>query len=308
MKKLIVVVLTLLFILILPDVTNAASLKTSIIPEDAQWVLHIDIEKFTSTKLFELLMEKEGVKAFKGKDKMIEKLGIDPLKDLTGITLFGSGQAEKNAVVSVTGNLNKDHLISLVKQAKGNKEIKHGKHTIFQWENNQFGTFVNDNMLIIGRAEDMVRNALDVIAGKQKNIKKTKLMSYLEEVPRGAVIQAVVDDISSVAGKNKPMILQKTGMAFFMAMEKNESLNLKLKMTTDTAETAKNIGQIINGFTAMARMQVQGKEEIKDQALKLLDALNVSVKGNVIEMGIIYPSEDLINFLIGSKKKLNLSI
>ena len=308
MKKLIVVVLTLLFILILPDVTNAASLKTSIIPEDAQWVLHIDIEKFTSTKLFELLMEKEGAKAFKGKDKIIEKLGIDPIKDLTGVTLFGSGQAEKNAVVSVTGNLNKDHLISLVKQAKGNKEIKHGKHTIFQWENNQFGTFVNDNMLIIGRAEDMVRNALDVIAGKQKNIKKTKLMSYLEEVPRGAIIQAVVDDISSVAGKNKPMILQKTGMAFFMAMEKNESLNLKLKMTTDTAETAKNIGQIINGFTAMARMQVQGKEEIKDQALKLLDALNVSVKGNVIEMGIIYPSEDLINFLIGSKKKLNLSI
>ena len=308
MKKLIVVVLTLLFILILPDVTNAASLKTSIIPEDAQWVLHIDIEKFTSTKLFELLMEKEGVKAFKGKDKMIEKLGIDPLKDLTGITLFGSGQAEKNAVVSITGNLDKDHLISLVKQAKDNKEIKHGKHTIFQWENNQFGTFVNDNMLIIGRAEDMVRNALDVIAGKQKNIKKTKLMSYLEEVPRGAIIQAVVDDISSVAGKNKPMILQKTGMAFFMAMEKNESLNLKLKMTTDTAETAKNIGQIINGFTAMARMQVQGKEEIKDQALKLLDALNVSVKGNVIEMGLIYPSEDLINFLIGSKKKLNLSI
>jgi len=53
---------------------------------------------------------------------------------------------------------------------------------------------------------------------------------------------------------------------------------------------------------------VQGKEEIKDQALKLLDALKVTVKGNVIEMGLVYPSEDLINFLIGSRKKLNLSI
>jgi len=308
MKKLIVVVLTLLFILVLPDVSSAASLKTSIIPEDTQWVLHIDIEKFTSTRLYQLIMEKEQGKAFKGRHKIIEKLGIDPLKDLTGITLFGSGKAEKNAVVSLTGNLNKDHLISLVKQVKDYKEIKHGKHTIYQWENSQFGTFVNDNMLVIGRAEDIIENALDVIAGKQKDIKKTKLMSYLKEVPDGAIIQAVVDDISSVVGKQQPMILQKTGMAFFMALEKNENLNLKLKMTTDTGETATNIGQIINGFMAMARMQVQGKEEIKDQALKLLDALKVTVKGNVIEMGLVYPSEDLINFLIGSRKKLNLSI
>jgi hypothetical protein len=309
MKKLIVLALTLVFILTLPQVTSAASLKTAIIPADAQWVVHVDIERLVSTKLFELIMARKDSKdILEGKNKMVEKLGIDPLKDLTGITIFGSGKGEKNAVVSLTGNLNKTHLVSLVKQVKDHKELKHGKHTIYQWEDAGFGAFVKDNMLLMGKAEESIRNALDVIAGKKKSIKNTQLMSYLQEVPKGAVIQMVVDDISSVVGKSEPMILQKTGMAFFMAMEKDEALNLKLKMTTDTNETAANIGQIINGFVAMARMQVQSKEEIKDKALKLLDALKVSIKGNVIEMGITYPSAEILDFLNGTKKKLNLSI
>jgi hypothetical protein len=295
-----------MFILILPEVTSAASLQTSIIPENAQWVLHLDIEKFTSTRLFKLFLEKEDDKVLAGKNKIFEKLGIDPLKDITGITIFGSGKAEERAVVSLTGNFNKDRLLSLVKLVKDHEEIKHGKHTIYKWESNQVGAFVNDNMLLMGKNENALRDAIDVIDGKQKNFKKTKLISYLKEIPQGAFLQAVVGDISSIVGESRPLILQKTGMTFFMALEKNENVNLKLKMTTDTAETAANIGQIINGFTAIAKMQVEGKE-VKEKALKVLKALTISVKGNVIEMGLIYPSEELIDFLSHNKKKLNFS-
>ena len=70
-------------------------------------------------------------------------------------------------------------------------------------------------------------------------------------------------------------------------------------METDTVETAKNIEQIVRGFTAMAKMQLNGKEG-KEHVWKVLEALSITVKGNMVELGLSYPSEALVS-LLGSK-------
>ena len=305
MRKIILLVLVLMLFVLSPGTAEAVSVQTASIPENTQWLLHFDMEKFTSTRLYSLLLaEHSGNMSKIIGTKILEKFGIDPAKDITGITIFGTAKDKDKAVVSLTGNLHKDTLLSLVKEVKDHKEARHGKHTVYRWDRSQVGAFANDNMLLIGKDDSAIKNALDVIAGKKNNIKKTKMMSYLKDMPKNAFLQVVVDNISSIVGAKQPLILQKTGMVFFMALEKNEDLNLKLKLATDTTETAKNIEQVVRGFTAMAKMQLNGKEG-KEHIWKVLEALAISVKGNIVELGLSYPSEALVSVLAGSKKGFN---
>lgn len=307
MKKIIVLLLVLVIFLLLPAAAEADSLQTSIIPENTQWLLHFDMKKFASTRVCNLLLGENGVgKLYKAK-KMFEGFGIDPLKDITGITIFGPGQDKDKVVVSFAGNLNKDYLLSLLGGVKSHKEFKHGKYRIHNWDRCEFGAFVNDNLLLITKDESAIKQTLDVIDGKKKNITKTKLMSYLKDMPKGAFLEAVAENISSIMGEHKPYILKKTGMAFFLALEQNENLKLRLKMTTDTPETAKNIEQIIKGFMSLATLQQEGKDPKWKQAEKLLKALKISVKGTTIDLELIYPSEELASFLIGRKSGFNFS-
>ena len=305
MRKIILLVLVFMLFVLSPGVAEAVSFKTEFIPENTQWLLHFDMEKFASTRLFGLLSAKnyDNISSV-FKAKMLEKFGIDPARDITGITIFGTTEDKEKAVVSITGNLHKDTLLGLVKEVKDHKENRHGKHTIYRWDRDQAGVFASDNLLLIGKDENAIKDALDVIAGKKKSIKKTKMMSYLSEMPKGAFLKVVVDNIASIAGTKQPLLLQKTGMVFFAALEKNEDLNLKLKMATDKAETAKNIEQIVRGFTAMAKMQLNGKEG-KEHVWKVLEALSITVKGNIVELGLSYPSEALVSVLAGSKKGID---
>ncbi|MCK5057301.1 MAG: hypothetical protein KAT34_11635 [Candidatus Aminicenantes bacterium] len=305
MKKIILLLLIFIFFVLSPAALKAVSVQTALIPENTQWLLHFDMEKFTSTRLYSLLLAGHSGNMSKViGTKILEKFGIDPAKDITGITIFGTAKDKDKAVVSLTGNLHKDTLLSLVKEIKDHKKARHGKYTVYRWDRNQVGAFANDHMLLIGKDESAVKDALDVIAGKKKNIKKTKMMSYLKEMPKNAFLQMAVDNIASIAGAKQPLILQKTGMVFFVALEKNENLTLKLKMATDTVETAKNIEQIVRGFTALAKMQLNGKEG-KEHIRKVLETLAISIKGNIVELGLSYPSEALVSILGGSKKGFN---
>lgn len=311
MKKIIVLLLAVMFFLVLPAVVQGGSLQTSIIPENTQWLLHVDMKKFVSTTLCDKLLGIDS-KINTTKQHMADKFGIDLLKDITGFTIFGSGKDRGKAVVSIAGNLDKEHLLSLLAGAKYHKKIEHGKHTIHNWGRSysEFGAFANDNLLLFAKDERAIKDVLDVIAGKKGNITKSKMMSYLKGIPQDTFFEAVAENISSIVGERQPYILQKTGMAFFLALEKNDNLKLKLKMTTDTAETANNIEQIVKGFMSLIKLQQNKKEAHPkwDQAEKLMEALKISVRGNIIEMELSYPSQELVDILMGSKKGFNFSI
>ncbi|MCK4760575.1 MAG: hypothetical protein KAW12_00150 [Candidatus Aminicenantes bacterium] len=294
MKKIILSMLIFLLIMALPAAAKGSTLDPAIIPAGTQWLLHFDMGEFVSTRLYDLMMQKEGGKINKANLEFGEKLGVDLFKDIAAVTIFGTGKDKEKAVVCISGKLNKDHILSQLDKAKEHKQTPYGKYTLHSWKGDGAGAFVSDKLVLMGKDEQTIKDTLDVISGKKKNITKTKLMAHLKEMPSGAFFKAVADDISALAGNKRPVILQKTGMAFFLVLEKNADLNMKLKMTTDSPETAKNIEQVVNGLIAMAKMQ---KSEKQDLRWKLLEALTTTIKGNVVTMEFSYPSEQLVNML-----------
>lgn len=303
MKKKVLFLLTLFlaFGLALPSQPLSPAV---LVPQDAQWVLHLDVRKFVSTQLFDLLKNDHGSKLDHFNAKIFEKLKVDILKDIDGVTLFGIGKGRSNAVVCLSGNLDKNYLLSLLAQDKNHRETPYGKHTIHSWRSSHCGAFANDHLVLLGSDEDAIKNALDVIDGKKRNMAASPLMSYWREIPPGAFLKAAANNISSLTRDHEASaILKKAGMAFFMALEKNENLKLKLKLTTDTPETAKNIEQIVMGFMALARMKQNDRESTRRMKFfKLLESLQIKVEGNVVQMELSQPSTELADMLSHGKR------
>jgi hypothetical protein len=294
MKKL---VLSLLILFLAFGVTiSAKSLQpTSLAPENARWLIHLDVKKFVSTELFDLFLADKKDKITVFNDMLSKKFKIDLFKDVNGITILGMGKDKDNAVLCYDGKVDKEFILGLLKMNKDYKEIPYGKYTIYSWEGDHFGAFANDHLVLVGEDKDAIKNVLDVIAGKKKSVRASDLMTLWKGIPNDAFLKAAAHNIAELADdKEASAILKKTGMAFFMALERNENLKLKLKLTTDTPETANNIHQIVKGFMALAELKKNDKESDKHMKfLELLDHLKINVEKNVVQMEFNYPSKDL---------------
>jgi hypothetical protein len=307
MKKL---VLSLLILFLAFGVTiSAKSLQPiSLAPENAQWLIHLDVKKFVSTQLFDLLMADKKDKIINFNDMLSNKFKIDIFKDVYGITILGMGKDKDNAVLCYDGKVDKEFILGLLKLNKDYKEIPYGKYTIYSWEGDHFGAFANDHQVLVGEDKDAIKNVLDVISGKKRSMTASNLMTLWKGIPQDAFLKAAAYNIAELADdREASAILKKTGMAFFMALERNENLKLKLKLTTDTPETANNIHQIVKGFMALAKLKQHEKDKASDKHMKFLELLNhltIDVEQNVLQMEFTYPSKDLAEMFSQARLRL----
>jgi len=114
--------------------------QLSAIPADAQWASYVNVPRLTASTMFKALLDKGEMAKIQGKtDPFFAKLKIDPLKDLRGVTVFGTGKGEEDAVVALSGKFDRAHLVNLVKSETSHKEIPHGKYTIYKWDEDEVG-------------------------------------------------------------------------------------------------------------------------------------------------------------------------
>ena len=299
MKKIFVLLLALLLtlVLVVSAKSGSSSLPTSIIPGNAQWIIHLDMKQFHTTRLSELLKGNK-INWFTIINQMM-KTGykIDLINNTIGITFFGMDKDKRNNVVCLSGNFDKGFLLSRLEEAAGYQKVNYGKYTIHKWKGSQFCVFVNDHLLAYSLRpmnESALKDVLDAISGKKKNITGSEMMAYIKEMPNDAFLKAAAHNISALTkNPDTSMILKKTGMAFFIAIERNENLKLKLKLNTDTPETAKNIEQIVKGYIALAKMKLGEK----DSRWEILESLKTKLVGNVLQIELSYPSKHLIDML-----------
>ena len=103
MKKAVVLLIVILLAFLLLGELSASILPKSLIPAEAEWVVHLDMEKFKSSHFGNLLIqEKKG--GIKKKAKAFYKqTSIDLLKDVSGLTIYGLGKKKQQTVMCLNG-------------------------------------------------------------------------------------------------------------------------------------------------------------------------------------------------------------
>ncbi|MCP4218347.1 MAG: hypothetical protein GY765_27165 [bacterium] len=204
-------------------------------------------------------------------------------------------------VLICKGSFDRNYLLGKIKGVKKFEQLKHGNYTIYSWSKNDFALFADDGLLLYGKTEESLKNTLDVLKRRKKNLASSELMSYVKMIPPDAFLIAASTDISELGKGKGPqgMILGNTGVATFMSMERNKNLALKIMMKSASEDDARNVENVIRGLMALASLKVD--EEIKP-FLDLLSAVDINRKGAILEIGFEYPSEKLVRLVIDKTK------
>lgn len=300
MKKTVFLVIILLT-LFLAGESGASTLQKSIVPEDVDWVIHFDLEKFSSTQIGDQLLNNENIFGLRHKNARFRyHYQIDILKDIKGFTVYGFGTDEDNTVVCLRGNFDQAYLLGLLAEEYTHEEIQHGNFTIHTWDYHEAGVFVEDDFILIAHDVTAIRKALDVIAGKKANITSSSLMSLMNEIPPNVFFTALARDLSELAEHESDVfIFKKTESALFTITEEKEYVNLRLNFTVKTLEDAQNMESVIRGLISLARMQMEVDQR---DILRPLEEIGISTEGKKIRVELSYPIQDMIDIVLGKVK------
>jgi len=296
MKKLILLLAAFFLAMTLVLATapgDAVSDQLSAVPADAQWALYVDVQRLTSSAMFKAIGGEQEMIKFRGKtDPFFTKLKIDPEKDLKGVTVFGRGKEDEDAVVALSGKFDRAHLMSLIKAETNHKEIPYGKQTIYSWDGDEFGAFADDDLILLGENEQALKSALDSLQGRKRDAAPPLLAGAFKDFPN-AIMVFGVNSIPGLLGEHdKPLILTKMKSAGGALVESGENLSLQVNIGAESAQVAKDVEQAIRGLIAMANLQLKEAD-----AQAFVQAVKIAVDGENVRINAVYPLNKLLEFI-----------
>ena len=275
-------------------------LQMSVVPADAQWVMHLDMERLVSSSIFKLLTESgKGFDLQKKTAPFAEKFKMDPLKDIKGVTVFGRAGAGEEPVVALSGSFNKDSLLGLLRTESSFKETPYGEHTLYNWDGEHFGVFVNDSLALISENEADMKAALDALDGKTKNVSASPLVALIKKESDHAMIEFALADISRLTGQAKEvgavqalpaMLTQMQSISGFVS-ETGDKLNLRIEIGAENDQVALSIQQTIQGLVALMNLQ------FKEDAQPITQGMNVKTDGKQVRIDASYLVPELTKII-----------
>jgi len=266
------------------------TLPTSIVPDGARWVAHLDMEKFVASKLYQYL-EKDGRFEIKSRD-LNRWFKIDVPKDITGLTIFGLDPGDKQAVFAVAGKFDRAGLLALIALDKEHQETPYGAYTLYSTGSDEYGAFINDGLIVFSENREAIEKVLDTAAGKTKSFASSKLNASFKDVSSGAFLSGVVENLSGLGKEiNQSKFVEKASMMFFLAQEKQDNLQVRVQVTADTPESAKNMADMAQGLIALVRLgQGEGPGAIP---ASLVEGLKVKLDGKTVRLELDMPSREV---------------
>ena len=297
MKKALAITLTILMALLLSTAARAEALKKNIVPADASWVIHLNLEQLLGSRFFTHMMgAKEWAEVESKNAQFAKKFRINLLKDIKAVTVYGKGHDEESAVACISGRFDMDHLLDLLGMDDEHKEIPYGNFTMHNWDGDAYGAFAGNDLVLITQTEAGLKHALDVISGKAENITGSAAGSIIARTPTDSLLTAVARNISELLGQEKDehsAILKKAEAAMLHLTERGDDIFMGAEVSASSAKDADNIEQMLKGLRAMLDLY---RDDLP-AGVDIPEDINISRAGNSVRVELSYPAEKLLKLI-----------
>lgn len=249
--------------------------EPSSIPADANWYLHGNLTALRETKTGKMVV------AFiretqSGSLNEIENIfEFNPLTDLTGVTLFGSGKANEGAAI-IRGNFSKARFEQVIEHADNHRTSAHGPVTVHQWDDKgktQYAGFHDEKTIIISPQKDSVLLGLDVLSKDKPGL------------PADTVLPAKNPSLVAYANVNKidmpddegSRIVRRAKSLTVTLGENQGRLEMAMVAETNDAMTTQRMAKVMEGLISLG--------QLADENISALDINHTSkVTGKTMTM------------------------
>jgi hypothetical protein len=286
----------------------AGPLVAGHIPADAKWVCHLNVDAVRASDLAKACHEhcskQEGYE--KKLQACTDKLGMNPMQDILGVTVYDTTYERHHGVVLVhVRKVDKNKLLALLKEKHPDHKVsEHAGRKLYTWtakkrwhgEHEMTACMADNKTIVMSRCPKRVQKALDVIMGKGKSLAEDSPL--LERVPKKAMLVARAIDVDVEYKKTtRCPVLKNCSSASATFQEKKGTLSVQYQLVADTEEKAKRFKAIVDGMQAMAALRFADDEA----AASLANALKTKAKGTAVSITWKAPTEDILSVM---KKKM----
>jgi hypothetical protein len=280
---------------------RAGTLPRANVSANAKWVVHLDIERFSASQTCQILRrDTEGGGGFQ--EMLVHYrnlLGVDPLKDLSHVTLYGEETSGNRGVALIAGSMSPKTVVQRLSGYPKYSTKPAGKLTLHKWRDKSGATelnacFYTPRLLVIGSDEPAVLGAMQILNGKQPSLGDQRIPTLPLPPPSEGVFMTAVT--RSYAGSSqepiKALILRSTDSAVIQIAERKGLVDAGIVLSAISPDAAIQIHQILNGLVVSASLVPDA-----DGLAKLAALSEVTRQGQTVSLTLHGPARDMASAL-----------
>jgi len=274
------------------------------VPADAEAVVHVNVKQILGSPLAKKSLLPQIEKAIKDNKQLQQVLtlvGLDPLKDVTGITITNAGQKGDKVLVVFHGKFNADKINTTAEAvAKGKEDLKitkiGGKNVYESAAKDRpvYSTLVDENSLIVSTNKDYITAALEGKTGKINRALKS-VIGGVDAKQSIWVAALVTEDMRKALARTDgpgaevaPKLKALTG-----GVNITTNIAVALQMQTSDAEAAKKLRDFADQAKGLLAFVGNSNEEAKPFVDELLKTLKINAEKTDINVSFKF-SADLV--------------
>jgi hypothetical protein len=290
--------LAALLLVALPALSPSA--ETTPIPADHRWEVAIDVAGILKGKLGDAIREvaKQPMPAA-GLAGFAAATNCDLLKDLDRVVISGVDAREDQVLCFAQGRFDAARLAQVVSAAAEHGVIQDGDHAIHHWLDDkkhvtEYGTVANGNLVIVGRSEQRMRAALDVLDGKAVGLGSPAWLGGPTD--SGALLLlAAADGLDAWQGvQPNAESFKRLRSLRLTGVEQADALAWHASAVAVDAKSGQQIADLVRGLLAWAQM---GDAKNQPGVAELIASAKIQQDGSALDITTSLPISLIVDAL-----------
>lgn len=272
----------------------AGPLNKRVVSGDATWVIHVDVEAAVASTLGRAALEEDEAK--QGLRELRSEFGVDLIRDIKGITLWGHEAEGEDAVVVVHTSAVVDDVLAKFREEAGIEEVEAGGYEILKWSDGDETHYGHvrktrqgdDRMVFIARSEDDLVLGLEVADGEEPSAASEN--AVIKDKPgEGAIVFVSIPQISTLvpghALEEIPAIFGKIQGLRLEAGERGDEMFVDAAVIAATSEDAATVQQLAQGALAFCKLAGSSEPEVAEFA-KFAEKIRIGAEDRTVTFRI----------------------
>lgn len=270
------------------------------IPAESEFIASLNLRQIADSSLLQQILQEKGGERFNATLLILKGItGMDILKDLDRITIWGLVDNNDSVVLLFQGRINQDALITLLKANPKYLATQRAGLTMHEWfdqkeKRMKYGAFLSENSGIICNQPQ----ALDAAVAAHADVTK----SFIES-PKGNLIPSDTDALAGWAMIIRPERPMSNGRfketlqaesAFASLAFNQDSVALSINVKTSSQEAGAGWLEMAKGFVALCRLQAENPNARKLATLSKTTSTKDG-KGAILEINLT--NQDVLDLM-----------
>ncbi|MFN9370246.1 MAG: hypothetical protein ACK6CT_16020 [Planctomycetia bacterium] len=267
-----------------PGNAPAAPLDLTVVPADARWLMHVDMEAARGSVVLQKAWDK-ATAMHPHLEQMAAMaagmIGTDPRKDLRDVTFFGTSLDKTEGVMVIRGRMNRAMLEKMAERAPDHETMQHRGHVVHRWTQKLGLVFsppgpasaamFKDDVLVIARSEAAVQGALDTLDGTAAAVGDKSPLAG-----RGRPGSFMVARAAAIDPKTRcPVLRSADGFRVAIGEAAGKSF-YRAKLDMNSAAAAGDARSVVAGMESLARLRWGDDAAV----MRLVAGLEPAVEGD----------------------------